>query len=100
MRITHDKETDCKYIGFQESRRGAVARTEKCAEWLLVDYAHDGSLYGVEILNASEHQGVLMTIANEIMYVVPNSSAEENKLQAPTIEGVAKYQPYSDYVYA
>jgi uncharacterized protein YuzE len=81
MQITYDKKTDCKYIAFQKRKRGIVARTEQLADWLMVDYAKDGSVYGVEILDASTHPGALVTVANQVLFAT-SKNQEDSRVNA------------------
>jgi len=48
MRITYDSEVDALYIRFLEM----PVRTEEVGEGIALDYAEDGRLAGVEILDA------------------------------------------------
>ncbi len=52
MRITYDPRHSIAYIRFQEKRTDV--ETIKLSEELLVDMAPDGTLYGIELLNANE----------------------------------------------
>ena len=53
MRITYDAEVDALYIRFIES----TVTTEHVAEGIAVDYAADGRIAGIEILDARERFG-------------------------------------------
>ncbi len=53
MRITYDAEVDALYIRFIET----TVTTEHVAEGIAVDYAADGSIAGIEILDASRRFG-------------------------------------------
>jgi len=48
MRITYDAEVDALYIRFIET----TVTTEHVAEGIAVDYAADGRIAGIEILDA------------------------------------------------
>ena len=48
MRITYDTEVDALYIRFIE----ATVTTEHVAEGIVVDYAADGRIAGIETLDA------------------------------------------------
>lgn len=50
MRITYDAEVDALYIRFIET----TVTTEHIAEGVAVDYAADGRIAGIEILDASQ----------------------------------------------
>lgn len=53
MRITYDAEVDALYIRFVET----TVTTEHVAEGIAVDYAADGRLAGIEILDARKRFG-------------------------------------------
>lgn len=53
MRITYDSEVDALYIRFIET----TVTTEHVAEGIAVDYAEDGRIAGIEILDARERFG-------------------------------------------
>ncbi len=53
MRITYDAEVDALYIRFVET----TVTTQHVAEGIALDYAADGRLAGVEILDARERFG-------------------------------------------
>ena len=53
MRITYDAEVDALYIRFVE----ATVTTEHVAEGIAVDYAADGRMDGIEILDARKRFG-------------------------------------------
>jgi uncharacterized protein YuzE len=53
MRITYDAEADALYIRFLET----TVTTQHVAEGIAVDYAADGRLAGIEILNARKRFG-------------------------------------------
>lgn len=53
MRITYDREVDALYIRFIET----TVTTEHVAEGIAVDYAADGSIAGIEILDATLRLG-------------------------------------------
>jgi uncharacterized protein YuzE len=52
MKLSYDPRYNIAYIRFHEKR--AQVETVKISEDLNVDMAPDGSIYGVELLNASE----------------------------------------------
>lgn len=53
MRITYDTEVDALYIRFIET----TVTTQHVAEGLAVDYAADGRIAGIEILDARKRFG-------------------------------------------
>ena len=50
MTISYDSEVDALYIGFIET----TVTTKHVAEGIAVDYAADGRIAGIEILDARE----------------------------------------------
>lgn len=52
MRFTYDPRYNIAYLRFQE--RPAETETIRISEELLVDMASDGTVYGIELLNANE----------------------------------------------
>jgi uncharacterized protein YuzE len=50
MTISYDREVDALYIGFIETS----VSTKHVAEGIAVDYAADGGIAGIEILDARE----------------------------------------------
>jgi uncharacterized protein YuzE len=53
MHITYDPEHNIGYIRLKETQ-GKVARTLSISEDMNIDMAADGSIYGIELLNANE----------------------------------------------
>jgi uncharacterized protein YuzE len=53
MKITYDAEVDALYIRFIDT----TVTTEHVAEGIAVDYAADGRVAGIEILNARTRFG-------------------------------------------
>ena len=56
MKLTYDADLNIAYIRFR-AKRGKV-RTVSVSDELNVDLAPDGSIYGLELLNANEQLGV------------------------------------------
>lgn len=52
MRFTYDPRYNIAYLRFQE--RPAEIETIRISEELFVDMASDGTVYGIELLNANE----------------------------------------------
>ncbi|MDO8465596.1 MAG: DUF2283 domain-containing protein [Gallionella sp.] len=52
MRFTYDPRYNIAYIRFQE--KGSEVETIRISDELIVDIAPDGSIYGIELLNANE----------------------------------------------
>ena len=53
MRITYDPEVDALYIRFLDT----AVTTEHVAEGVAVDYAADGRIAGIEVLDARKQFG-------------------------------------------
>jgi uncharacterized protein YuzE len=52
MRLTYDPRYNIAYIRFQEKRTDV--ETVRIRDELVVDMAPDGTIYGIELLNANE----------------------------------------------
>lgn len=55
MRFTYDPRYNVAYIRFQE--KGAEVEAIRLSDELVVDIAPDGTIYGIELLNANEQVG-------------------------------------------
>ena len=63
MKIRYDKETDIVYISFSSLH---VAESDQEKPGIIIDYAADGQIVGIEILNASEKMGSEKGILYEV----------------------------------
>ena len=66
MRVTYDPRYNIAYIRFREKREPVEA--VKVSEEMIVDIAPDGTIYGIELLNADEqlrHEGNALLFINE-----------------------------------
>ena len=52
MQFTYDPRYNIAYIRFQE--KGTEVETIRVSDELVVDIAPDGTIYGIELLNANE----------------------------------------------
>ncbi len=52
MRFTYDPKYNIAYLKFQE--KSAEVQTLKISDELNIDLASDGTIYGIELLNANE----------------------------------------------
>ena len=52
MRLTYDPRYNIAYVRFQEKQ--AEVETIRISDELVVDMAPDGTVYGIELLNANE----------------------------------------------
>lgn len=52
MRLTYDPRYNIAYLHFREKR--AKVETIRISDELVVDMAPDGTIYGIELLNANE----------------------------------------------
>jgi len=59
MRITYDPEVDALYIRLSEEL--AEVTTQRLSEEVAINYAPDGRIVGIEILDASEYISGLKT---------------------------------------
>jgi len=55
MKFTYDHRYNIAYICFQEKR--AEIESIRLSDELVVDMAFDGTIYGIELLNANEQLG-------------------------------------------
>ena len=55
MRITYDPRYNIAYIRFRE--KGAEVEAIRLSEEVVVDIAPDGTVYGIELLNANDQLG-------------------------------------------
>ena len=53
MKITYDKKVDAAYIKLND--KSAYHISKKVTDDVLVDYAKDGSVVGIEVLDASRN---------------------------------------------
>jgi len=53
MKITYDKQADAAYIKLTNKAKYQASR--KVSDDVLVDYAEDGTVVGIEILDASKN---------------------------------------------
>lgn len=52
MRLTYDSKYNIAYLKFQE--KSAEVQTLKISDELNIDLTSDGTIYGIELLNANE----------------------------------------------
>ena len=68
MRFTYDPKYNIAYLKFQEKSAGV--QTLKISDELNIDLASDGTIYGIELLNANEqiirHDGGKFLVINEV----------------------------------
>ena len=76
MRFTYDPKYNIAYLKFQEKSAGV--QTLKISEELNIDLASDGTIYGIELLNANEQ----MTRQDEGKFLVINEVTGE-KAEVP-----------------
>jgi uncharacterized protein YuzE len=55
MKFTYDPRYNIAYIRFQE--KGTEVEAIRLSDELVVDLAPDGTIYGIELLNANEQVG-------------------------------------------
>ena len=67
MTITYDREVDALYIRFIET----TVTTEHVAEGIAVDYAADGRMAGIEILDARKRFGDAEVFRRVVLEDVP-----------------------------
>lgn len=54
MNVKYDKEVDVLYIGFSEEK---IKESDEEKPGIILDYDKQGSIVGIEILNASKRMG-------------------------------------------
>ena len=78
MKLTYDTKYNVAYIGLHEKR--VQVETIRVSEELNVDLAPDGTVYGIELLNAKEQ----LTGDTQAQVVVLNeSSGETSTIKLP-----------------
>src|SRR5437867_3320376 len=92
MRLTYDPRYNIAYIRFQEKQ--ADVETVRISDELVVDMAPDGTIYGIELLNANEQlqrdaTGRLLII-NEATGKRPNFHWRSHGCMGATPEDVAR----------
>ncbi len=63
MKISYNKQTDVLYISFQET----TVTTKELEDGLAVDYAQDGTVAGIEMLDAKDHIGHLDDVLKRVV---------------------------------
>ena len=64
MQIEYDTKADTKYIRL---KKGKVAKTKKQQDWLFFDYAKNGDILGVEVIDASKNMVSLLAIKDKLI---------------------------------
>ncbi|MDR2969247.1 MAG: DUF2283 domain-containing protein [Tannerellaceae bacterium] len=62
MKVKYDREQDILYIAFSNE---PVFESDEEKKGIILDYAADGSITGIEVLNASQHAGNPMKVEYE-----------------------------------
>ncbi len=63
MKITYDKQADAIYITFLET----TVTSQHITKGVTLDFAQDGKLAGIEILNAKENLGSVDTLQKVLL---------------------------------
>ena len=63
MKVKYDKETDILYITFNKQK---IKESDEDKPGIIIDYSKDGSIVGIEILNASKKMPVPMKVEYEV----------------------------------
>lgn len=74
MKLTYDPRRNIAYIAFCE--KGAEVEAVRVGDDLVVDIAPDGTVFGIELLNANEQLGG--ADGGRIVYVDPVSGEERS----------------------
>lgn len=75
MRFTYDLRHNIAYIRFQEKQ--ATVESIRISDELIVDMAPDGTVYGIELLNANEQ---LRRDTTETLLIINESTGEHVEL--------------------
>ena len=75
MRFTYDPRCNIAYIRFQDKRDDV--ETVRVGEGVAVDMAPDGTVYGIELLNANEQ---LRNADTEGLVVINEASGERTQV--------------------
>jgi uncharacterized protein YuzE len=78
MKLTYDPRYNVAYIRFGE-KTGEV-ESIRLSDELVVDIAHDGTVYGIELLNANEQ---LRRDDGNDLVVVNEETGQQTKLPLP-----------------
>lgn len=78
MKLTYDPRFNIAYVGFQEKR--TEVETIHISDELAVDMAPDGTVYGIELLNANEQ----LWRENKGKILIVNEATGEHKELALT----------------
>jgi uncharacterized protein YuzE len=79
MKLTFDREHNIAYLRFRP--RGTQVETIRVSDELNVDLAPDGSVYGIELLNANEQ---LRAADNGKLILVDETNGREVELSLGT----------------
>ena len=71
MRITYDQKYNIAYISFKEKKQDI--ETIKISEEIVIDIAQDGTVYGIELLNANKQ---INDIAGDSLHFIKQSGSE------------------------
>ena len=75
MRLTYDPRYNIAYIRFQEKQ--ATVESVRVSDELFVDMTPDGTVYGIELLNANEQ---LRRDTTEKLLIINESTSEHVEL--------------------
>jgi uncharacterized protein YuzE len=75
MRLTYDPRYNIAYIRFQEKQ--ATVESVRVSDELIVDMTPDGTVYGIELLNANEQ---LRRDTTEKLLIINESTGEHVEL--------------------
>lgn len=94
MKLTYDPRHNVAYLRFHEGP--AQVETIRVSDELNVDVAPDGTVYGIELLNANEQlrgpEGMRLVVVNEAA-----AQTREVPLDLPAAEGALRKEPPEPY---
>ncbi|MBN2316229.1 MAG: DUF2283 domain-containing protein [Sedimentisphaerales bacterium] len=82
MKLTYDPRYNIGYIRFKE--KDATVESIKLSDELVVDMAPDGTVYGIELLNANEQ---LQRESVDGLIIINEATGEQ--VQYPLVKGKA-----------
>jgi uncharacterized protein YuzE len=92
MRISYDPEVDALYIRFFDGPIEAI--TQRLTEDVAINYASDGRISGIEVLDASDY---IFTDDVEKRIEVDNLLAVSSSFRQEANPGLALHEPPPDY---
>ncbi len=90
MKFTYDPRYNIAYIRFHEKR--AEVETIRLSDELVVDMSHDGTIYGIELLNANEQLGLEYGKIGRILFL---NEATGEQAELPLTVGLQRERVFA-----